>query len=149
MICKYYALIVTILFLATCKTKSDNQPLLLSTNRDKLLIQKYLAENNIEAEEDEAGYFFQVLQAGNGAQVNNNDTVKVHYRGEVLYGDVFDDSRFRNSDLKVTVGVGQVIKGWDLALIQMQIGDKHRFYFPAALATGLSVMVLLYHLMPF
>ncbi|HJZ82373.1 MAG TPA: peptidylprolyl isomerase [Pyrinomonadaceae bacterium] len=54
--------------------------------------------------------------------VKNGDTVKVHYTGKFDTGEVFDSSEGAEP-LAFTVGGGQVIPGFDLALVGMQIGE--------------------------
>jgi peptidylprolyl isomerase len=56
------------------------------------------------------------------ATVKNGDTVKVHYTGKFDTGEVFDSSEGAEP-LAFTVGAGQVIPGFDQALVGMQIGD--------------------------
>jgi peptidylprolyl isomerase len=54
--------------------------------------------------------------------VKNGDTVKVHYTGKFDTGEVFDTSEGADP-LAFTVGAGQVIPGFDQALVGMQIGE--------------------------
>ncbi len=56
-------------------------------------------------------------------QAKNGDNVKVHYTGKLLSGEQFDSSAGREP-LEFTVGAGQMIKGFDLAIPGMQVGDK-------------------------
>ena len=56
-------------------------------------------------------------------QVKTGDTVKVHYHGKLTDGSTFDSSEGREP-LEFTVGSGQVIKGFDDAVLLMVIGDK-------------------------
>jgi peptidylprolyl isomerase len=56
-------------------------------------------------------------------QVKNGDTVNVHYHGKLTDGSTFDSSEGREP-LTFTVGSGQVIKGFDDALLDMKPGDK-------------------------
>lgn len=56
-------------------------------------------------------------------QVKNGDKVKVHYHGKLRNGETFDSSQGREP-LEFTVGDGQVIKGFDLGVMGMQVGDK-------------------------
>ncbi len=44
--------------------------------------------------------------------------------GTLTNGEVFDSSFKRNRPFKFTVGIGQVIKGWDEGVLQMSIGEK-------------------------
>jgi peptidylprolyl isomerase len=54
--------------------------------------------------------------------VKNGDTVKVHYTGKLDNGDVFDSSEGAEP-LAFTVGAGEVIPGFDQALLGMQVGE--------------------------
>ena len=49
--------------------------------------------------------------------------VAVHYTGKLENGDVFDCSRTRGEPIKFTLGVGQVIKGWDEGIMMMKHGE--------------------------
>src|SRR5215467_5028295 len=54
--------------------------------------------------------------------VKNGDTVKVHYTGKFETGEIFDSSEGAEP-LAFTVGAGEVIPGFDQALMGMQIGE--------------------------
>ncbi|HRP89113.1 MAG TPA: peptidylprolyl isomerase [Edaphocola sp.] len=69
------------------------------------------------------------------AQVKAGDTVKVHYHGKLTDGTTFDSSEGREP-LQFVVGEGQVIKGFDNALIDMQVGDKKVVNIPVDEAYG-------------
>jgi FKBP-type peptidyl-prolyl cis-trans isomerase 2 len=56
-------------------------------------------------------------------QVKKGDKVNVHYHGKLTDGSTFDSSEGREP-LQFTVGAGQVIKGFDEALLDMAPGDK-------------------------
>ncbi len=51
------------------------------------------------------------------------DTVKVHYTGKFEDGTVFDSSEGREP-LEFTIGSGQLIQGFDQAVIGMDVGDS-------------------------
>ena len=67
--------------------------------------------------------------------VKAGDTVNVHYHGKLTDGTTFDSSEGREP-LQFTVGEGQVIKGFDDALIDMKIGDKKTVNIPVDQAYG-------------
>jgi peptidylprolyl isomerase len=69
------------------------------------------------------------------AQAKKGDTVKVHYTGTLDDGTMFDTSAEREP-LKFTVGGGEVIAGFDTAVIEMSIGDKKVTVIPAGEAYG-------------
>jgi FKBP-type peptidyl-prolyl cis-trans isomerase 2 len=56
-------------------------------------------------------------------QAKNGDLVKVHYTGKLATGEQFDSSEGREP-LQFTVGGGQMIKGFDIAIPGMAIGEK-------------------------
>ena len=62
--------------------------------------------------------------------------VTVHYHGTLLDGSVFDSSVDRNEPFKFQVGVGQVIKGWDEGITQLQKGQKATLICPPDYAYG-------------
>lgn len=72
---------------------------------------------------------------GTGAESKKGDTVKVHYTGTLLNGKQFDSSRGKDP-FQVTIGQGQVIKGWDDGLPGMKVGGKRTLTIPWALAYG-------------
>jgi len=50
--------------------------------------------------------------------------IHVHYEGKLESGEVFDSSYPRKDPLKFNIGEGQVIKGWDMGLATMKLGEK-------------------------
>lgn len=68
-------------------------------------------------------------------QVKNGDTVNVHYHGKLTDGSTFDSSEGREP-LQFTVGGGQVIKGFDDAMLDMKPGDKKTVQIPVENAYG-------------
>jgi peptidylprolyl isomerase len=56
-------------------------------------------------------------------QVKNGNTVSVHYKGTLSDGTVFDESRARGKTLNFTVGSGQMIGGFNDAVVGMATGD--------------------------
>jgi FKBP-type peptidyl-prolyl cis-trans isomerase 2 len=69
------------------------------------------------------------------AQVKKDDAVKVHYTGKLADGTIFDTSREREP-LGFTVGGGQLIKGFDEAVIGMAVGEAKTVIIPAQEAYG-------------
>ncbi|MDO3378931.1 FKBP-type peptidyl-prolyl cis-trans isomerase [Geoalkalibacter halelectricus] len=69
------------------------------------------------------------------APVKSGDTAKVHYTGTLDDGTVFDSSREREP-LEFQVGAGQLIEGFDQAVVGMTIGDTKTVKIPAEKAYG-------------
>lgn len=71
------------------------------------------------------------------AKAAKGDVVSVHYTGKLLSdGTVFDSSINRGQPIDFTLGVGQVIKGWDEGLIGACVGEKRDLYIPASYGYG-------------
>ncbi|MBN2038412.1 MAG: peptidylprolyl isomerase [Spirochaetes bacterium] len=68
-------------------------------------------------------------------KAENGDTIKVHYTGTLNDGTVFDTSKNREP-LEFTIGSGQVIPGFDLGVIGMEINDKKTLNISCAEAYG-------------
>jgi len=69
-------------------------------------------------------------------KVVKGDKLSMHYDGALADGTPFDSSRKRNRAFDFTVGVGQVIKGWDQGLIDMCVGEKRKLTIPPHLGYG-------------
>ena len=68
-------------------------------------------------------------------QANQGDRVRVHYTGRLDDGTQFDSSRER-APLEVVVGSGQLIPGFEQALLGMAVGDAKQVSIPAEQAYG-------------
>jgi peptidylprolyl isomerase len=77
------------------------------------------------------------LTEGTGTGAVDGDTVVVHYVGvRSADGAEFDNSYDRGTPFSVTIGVGQVIKGWDQGLLGIKSGGRRQLDIPADLAYG-------------
>jgi FKBP-type peptidyl-prolyl cis-trans isomerase len=56
-------------------------------------------------------------------KVQNGNSVSVHYRGTLSDGTEFDNSKVRGQALNFQVGAGQMIPGFDKALVGMTVGE--------------------------
>lgn len=89
-------------------------------------------------EETQSGLRYKILQSGEGNKATKGANVSVHYKGQLLDGTVFDSSYKRKQPIEFSVGVGQVIAGWDEGILLLKVGDKARFVIPSNLAYGQS-----------
>lgn len=80
------------------------------------------------------GLQYIVHQEGIGVTAGVNDTVKVHYKGMLADGTVFDSSYDRNEPIELTPGM--VIPGWTEGLQLMKAGGKYTLYIPSMLGYG-------------
>lgn len=82
----------------------------------------------------DSGLQYKVLETGAGDSPKADSKVVAHYRGTLLDGTEFDSSYAREEP--ITIGLGQVIRGWQEALPLMKIGARWRLYVPPDLAYG-------------
>lgn len=75
-------------------------------------------------------------------QVKNGDTVRVHYKGRLESGDVFDSSE-GGEPLEFQVGTGQVIAGFDAGVRGMNVGESRTVEIEAEDAYGPRVEQLI------
>jgi peptidylprolyl isomerase len=77
------------------------------------------------------------LTVGTGAAAREGDTVVVNYVGvRSADGTEFDNSYDRGQPFSVTIGKGEVIKGWDQGLVGVKQGSRRQLDIPADLAYG-------------
>ncbi|MCU0394044.1 MAG: FKBP-type peptidyl-prolyl cis-trans isomerase [Thermoflexibacter sp.] len=133
----FFFLISFVVLVGACRTKSAIDAEAFA-NREDIIIRQYLAEKKITAEKLPSGMYYQRLQQGIGEKPTARDTVSVHYTGNIIYSYVFDSSRLRDTPFSFTLGVGQVIRGWDLGVAEMRVGERGIFYIPSTLAYGSS-----------
>ena len=81
-----------------------------------------------------SGLQYEVINQGSGATPVASSTVRTHYEGTLISGEVFDSSYKRGEPAEFPVG--GVIAGWTEALQLMQEGAKWRLYIPSNLAYG-------------
>jgi len=96
----------------------------------------FLVENakRDEITTTESGLQYEVIATGEGEKPTAASTVRVHYHGTFVSGDIFDSSVDRGQPAEFPVG--GVIAGWTEALQLMNEGSKWRLYVPYNLAYG-------------
>ncbi|WP_236587767.1 FKBP-type peptidyl-prolyl cis-trans isomerase [Marivirga aurantiaca] len=116
---------------------------------DDELIQEYIAENNLNAQQTESGLYYVIEEKGSGESPDQGDTVKVNYVGKLMDGTVFDTSIEETAKenelyneqrpyepLEFPIGQGRVIPGWDEGIALLNEGAKATFLIPSGLAYG-------------
>jgi FKBP-type peptidyl-prolyl cis-trans isomerase len=81
-----------------------------------------------------SGLQYKVIEEGTGAKPTVDNTVVVHYEGQLINGQIFDSSRQRGQPAEF--GLGQVIRGWTEGLQLMKEGGKTRLFIPSELGYG-------------
>jgi len=116
--------------------KKEQQELATQAGSNKASGEKYLADNKKKEGVItlDSGLQYKVITAGKGKKPVTDSNVVVHYRGTLIDGSEFDSSYARGEP--VTLGVSQVIKGWQEALQLMTVGSKWQLVIPSGLAYG-------------
>jgi peptidylprolyl isomerase len=87
-----------------------------------------------------SGLQYTDTQEGSGASPKTGQTCVMHYTGWLYQngakGQKFDSSVDRGQPFEFTIGVGQVIKGWDEGVATMKVGGKRTLIIPPELGYG-------------
>ncbi len=90
-----------------------------------------------EGTEEPTELVVEPLIKGEGAVVEANQTIKVHYTGvKFSDGEQFDSSFNSGAPFSTVIGAGQVIPGWDEGLVGQTVGSRVLLVIPAEQAYG-------------
>mmetsp|Transcript_6888 Transcript_6888/g.17619 ORF Transcript_6888/g.17619 Transcript_6888/m.17619 type:complete len:185 (+) Transcript_6888:107-661(+) len=65
-----------------------------------------------------------IVKEGSGEVCGQNKAVTVHYTGRFASGKVFDSSVKRGRPFYFNIGRGNVVKGWEVGVASMKVGEK-------------------------
>jgi len=112
-------------------------------------ISKYIADNNLKATKTATGLQYEITKQGSGPKIAKGDTAVVNYTGKLVNGKVFDtsikevaqknktyDAMRPYQPIRIAVGAGAVIPGWDEGLQLLNKGSKVTMLIPSSLAYG-------------
>lgn len=100
---------------------------------DREILLDYLAENNIMAEADPSGLFYEIEEAGTNDRPTVNSDVTVSYKGSLLDGTVFDET---DPGETVTFKLSNLIMGWQIGIPKIGRGGSTKLYIPSGLGYG-------------
>jgi FKBP-type peptidyl-prolyl cis-trans isomerase FkpA len=103
------------------------------------LVKSTLADykaGKLDVKSTASGVKYYIVKSGDGPNAANGNTVSVNYYGSLMDGKMFDTSFNRGQSFPFTLGVGQVIKGWDEGVAQLNKGARAFLFIPAALGYG-------------
>lgn len=114
------------------------------------IITKYIADNDLKVTKTASGLNYVITKPGTGANILVGDTAVVNYTGKLPTGKVFDtsvkeeatkgklpvDPMRKYEPIRIPVGQGKVIPGWDEGLQLLNKGAKAIFVIPSSLAYG-------------
>lgn len=122
---------------------ADAPKVMTATEQAKMdddMLKEYFTKNNIKAEKTASGLYYSISQKGLGPNAAPGKKVTMNYTGKTMDGKAFDsnlDPKFGHvSPFPFTLGVGQVIKGWDEGIQMMNLGTKGVLYIPSGMAYG-------------
>ena len=100
--------------------------------KDISTIDKYLADNNIDAIEDPSGLRYSILVEGTGLKPKLSNTVVVNYTGKLFDGTVFDGTTTSPASFRLS----QLIEGWQIGFQLLPEGSTAKLYVPSGLGYG-------------
>ncbi|RYZ95666.1 MAG: FKBP-type peptidylprolyl isomerase [Sphingobacteriaceae bacterium] len=117
--------------------------------REPAIIAKYIGDNSLKVTKTASGLNYVITKPGTGANIAAGDTAVVAYTGKLPTGKVFDtsvkadaekakiaDANRKYEPIRIPVGQGRVIQGWDEGLQLLNKGAKATFVIPSNLAYG-------------
>jgi len=116
------------------KPAEQSIDLLGANNQQPTTNDQQMTENQITVGADDLQMV--IVKEGSGVEAKSGDQVSVHYTGTLTDGTKFDSSLDKGVPFTFTLGAGQVIKGWDLGVAGMKVGEKRTLYIPASFAYG-------------
>ena len=99
--------------------------------KDLELIEDYVNEQNLNAEQTSSGLHYIISSQGNGSQATLDSNVTVTYKGELLDGTVFDEA-----NTPVTFSLNNLILGWQEGLQLINEGGSIKLIIPSKLGYG-------------
>ncbi|MBU4370239.1 FKBP-type peptidyl-prolyl cis-trans isomerase [Patescibacteria group bacterium] len=77
-----------------------------------------------------------LIEGTGDREVQSGDQISVHYTGTLVDGTKFDSSVDRGQSFTFTIGLNQVIQGWEQGLLGMKLNEMRKLIIPAELAYG-------------
>lgn len=104
--------------------------------QNRLAGEKFLSENKTKegVVETASGLQYIIIEPGNEVKPTADDKVRVHYKGTLLDGKVFDSSYDRGEPIEFPLK--NVIKGWTEGMQFIGEGGKIKLFIPSELAYG-------------
>jgi FKBP-type peptidyl-prolyl cis-trans isomerase FkpA len=123
--------------------------------REQNEIVDYAIENLVDVRVSNSGLFYSVRAEGDGDTIAWGDYLTVHYKGYLLDGTVFADSRAQDRPLEFYVG--NMIPAWNEGLPYIKVGGRLLLLVPSHLGYGAEglktsngrVIVPLYQILAF
>ena len=105
----------------------------LFNKKSPSLPENFLASTDIKNDEKVQ---IEILAEGTGTSTKNGDKVTMHFTGMLEDGKIFESSREKGMTFSFVLGKGEVIKGFDMGILGMKVGEKRRIMVPSSLGYG-------------
>lgn len=92
--------------------------------------------SNVQFTIEPSGLKYYDIIKGEGVEAQKGKQITVHYTGWLTDGKMFDSSIRKNRPFSLTLGGGQVIKGWDEGIVGMKVGGHRQLVIPPDMAYG-------------
>ena len=103
---------------------------LIEIGKENKIILNAIEEGKFDTTGSANGVYYKILQEGSGDLVNVTDTLVINYKGQLLNGFVFDETKGKPA----VYPLKRLIKGWQIGLSFCKQGGKIRLIIPSALA---------------
>jgi FKBP-type peptidyl-prolyl cis-trans isomerase len=94
--------------------------------------QRFRVVGDKSVEAPDTGFRQKDIDIGDGLEATAGCVVTVSYKGKLLNGTVFDKAK----KFVFTLGMGDVIQGWDVGVVGMRVGGKRKLICPPNMAYG-------------
>lgn len=126
---KWFSLVLLSLLIVSCTSYSEED-----LARFDQTIREYLDSTNVTMDKTEDGLYYNIIDEGEGDEyIRFNDQVVFAYKGYHLNGNSF---QVVHENDPLTFKVGQLIIGWQDALMMLKKGGKIEIIIPPQLAYG-------------
>lgn len=96
---------------------------------DYKLMVDLIANGKLDTTGSVNGVYYKMLKEGTGRQVLVTDTVTAYYKGSLLNGEVFDQTKEKPASFPLS----RLIKGWQIGLPLCRVGGKIQLIIPSSL----------------
>ena len=128
--------------MADAKKMEEDKAMAAAIGNEDKVLQEYIAANKIKAIKTTSGMYYAITEKGTGELPKNGQQLTMNYTGMLLDGTKFDsnvDPAFNHvQPFTFTLGVGQVIRGWDEGIALLPVGTKGILLIPSPMAYGPS-----------
>jgi FKBP-type peptidyl-prolyl cis-trans isomerase FkpA len=135
---KYSLLALIAVLFFSCKDKKEEENTTTPTttqpavSNNQAEIEKYIADNHLQAKRSESGLYYVIEEEGTGKQPTADSEVTVAYKGSFTNKQVFDQS----DEKGISFPLRNVIAGWTEGITYFKEGGKGILLFPSQLGYG-------------